>query len=151
MSDDPTDINDDPTKGATEIYYPDSGEAPVEVGLPSEPSTRPDGYAIPSAKTGIPNGVSPSDLPGMQSPNSTTRRTLGQYLQNQTDSNITKIPAIVSTAGAIITPITELDTTAFTKTQNVAFPRAPGTTTSVPGPGITYGPERKCKSSFKKC
>jgi len=106
MSSDPTDINENPTKGATEIYYPDGGDDAVVAGLPPKPSARPDGYADKQAKTGIPFGVEPDDLPGMGSSQSHTRKTLGDYLHKQTDANITPVPKVGSLAGALLTPIT---------------------------------------------
>lgn len=122
MSSDPTNINDNPTKGATEIFYPNSGDDPVEVGLPPEPTSRPVGNANRTQSTGIPNGVSPDDLPGMTDASSYTRRTLGQYLHGQTDQNITPVPSHPGLLGAIRSPITADEVSkasAFTPTSEI--------------------------------
>ena len=89
------DLNNDPAEESTEFMYPDGGAGPVQSGNPSQPTSRPAGYESQTLGTGvIPDAEVASDLTGLGSEGSyDTRTTLGEWLSQQTQYNITPTPS----------------------------------------------------------
>lgn len=88
------DLNNDPSKVATDFMYPDGGGGPVEVGPNATTTSRPKGYASSTEGTGVVNGVKSDDITGLSSEGSfDTRRVLGDWLEQQTRYNITPTPS----------------------------------------------------------
>lgn len=90
---DTDDLNNNPSKAAADFMYPDGQGGPVQAGLPGQPTARPAGYESSTEGTGVTNGVAPSDITGMAAEGSgDTRRTLSDWLSQQTQYNITPTP-----------------------------------------------------------